>query len=294
MRFAVLAVALPLPVLASSLACISASERPAPAPAPVDPAIADLPTGLLGVGDEVEVQVEALPPLELDLELLPLEPAFAERMRTHAAREIATDQDVCDALEDAISIAGGLGPVLEARRAELFLDDELFVKLVDQTDSLSASLPGLYIRQGAEYVYSSVDTIDLAARSPSGRGKDALTSAAAVLGAQFPVWIDQTWDGGGCTKLGPAVAPLTELSDGWADAPRCIRDAVGPLLTEKFATLGEHPCFCRDRDTVGAAVLNVRLPLAGLGDVGGSTALTRLEQGIVSTEVHFQSVCAPF
>jgi hypothetical protein len=214
-------------------------------------------------------------------------PEVWAQVEAYAARSFEGEA-VCTALDDAGPLADALVTGIAARRDEVF-DEPAYDVLVKATKQLDDALPGVYVANGGSVTYGRVDYGQLAPRASVADGA-LLTSGQALVGGNYPGWVRQTTDFGGCVQTTEDVfAPFAKAVPA---ASTCLRDTLLGELGQKLSRLASGPhCYCDDRATVEKGLATWASSLEALDAVGGPKALEALREGL--DEATFSSSCAP-
>jgi hypothetical protein len=130
-----------------------------------------------------------------------------------------------------------------------------------------------------------------------GAGTGGIGPCLAILGGlcldlgtaeQYPAWMQQTTDLGGCGQLGAAKAPVEAVTAAWSAAPACLRDALRPPIQATLTEMAGWSCFCADRPAVEADLRALGPALDGLAAAGGPEATIAL-----APDARFSDACAP-
>ena len=152
---------------------------------------------------------------------------------------------------------------------------------------ITRTLPGLDIRPTSEGVPVSLKYSALT-RGQSRGTVDVLRAAEALEGTPFPIWMEQTWDLGGCTKVGRALLSVKLLNKSWSSAPTCLRKLLEAELKENIEVFGQRSCFCDSKKRVLKDVAKIEPHLKKLTSLGGDKAAksqrAQLDKGTYSSE----------
>lgn len=167
---------------------------------------------------------------------------------------------------------------LMARRDAVFhtpKQDNLYQAAVKVLDR---EMVGLYLAVGAETFYASVSYEEIAEVTQDPAAAAMLRATHQFLRTDYPSWIRQTWDLGGCCNPGGAQKPIEGLAGSWADSPACLRDILRPHIEGSLKALAKSSCFCNDLPKVQAALDALAEPLKRLEAAGGP-AQVKFEPG---------------
>lgn len=190
--------------------------------------------------------------------VLGLTPAQVDRVRAYerAVRDAVREGDppaTCAAMAAAYELVDALQTALADRRDALF-DKPEYDALIDAVKQLGDDLPGVGFAVGAETLYAWVDHADFVKSSPAAAIADKLL-------ANYPSWMVQKTDIGGCVEHENAFDAVDQYAASWDAAPACQKSLLGPKIRESLESMAGSMCFCGDAAgaTKGAAAMADRL-----------------------------------
>lgn len=211
-------------------------------------------------------------PLDQAVHTTGLPPELAARTLAWPARleRAKTSSDaLCAAVVEAAELAGALQPPLFERRDAVFDDPVRDDPYRAGVEVLDHALVGLHLAVGAETFYAGVSYDELATVPTDPASAALLEATHGLLLVNYPVWMEQTSDLGGCSRPDRAQAPIAALAASWAQAPACLQAALRPKLAASLDALAGRDCFCEDEATIRAALGALEPALEALEKVGG-------------------------
>ena len=201
--------------------------------------------------------------------IIGLEHKVLDRMRALADVRLKNANDICKHITALRAVSEPVG----IQTGDAWMSDRggNFDHLQEVFARLKRTLPGLDVRPMAEGVPVSV----MYAALSKGQNKDiknVLRAAEALEGAPFPIWMEQTWDLGGCVEAGRANLSLKLLSTSWMRAPKCLQGLLKQPLTDSITSLGRSTCFCKGKKKVARDLKKIAPHLKTLGALGGDKA----------------------
>ncbi len=163
--------------------------------------------------------------------------------------------------------------------------------LAEALDALDAAVPGVEISLRSEGISAFFAPGQLGPYTDRNTAT-MMTAAGQVLPHPFPGWLKQTWDLGGCADPSLLGEPLARLSERYALAPECVKNALRNPLRQELESMSGASCWCASRPEMLRATDGITRSLERLPKLGGPRIIRQLKQTATREGTVFASDCA--